>query len=234
MTIFRADHLDATVMACDWQPCDARFELTPDEVQRDPFYAHRAAERHGWYINTEHGGKHICAKHTPLFLESIGVHPKVDWNQRWMDMAIYIAAWSKDKSSKVGAAIIGQDQRLLSLGYNGLPRGVNDSQFECPVRHEREGEKYLWYEHAERNAIFNAAAVGVPLKGAKMYSPNASCCDCARAIVQSGIKTFYYYTDGPFFDRPDWVDRLKIALEIFAEGGVHAIGMEGYPHADPN
>lgn len=152
----------------------------------------------------------------------------VNWPQRWMELALYVASWSKDSSSQVGVVIVGEHQRLLSLGYNGLPRGCNDNVLANWGRHERP-EKYKWYEHAERNAIYNAAAEGIALRGATMYASNAPCCDCARAVVQSGIREFHYFTDGPFFDRPDWVANLQTALTIFREGGVNALGREGYP-----
>jgi dCMP deaminase len=147
-----------------------------------------------------------------------------------MDMALHVASWSKDTSSQVGVVIVGDHQRLLSIGYNGLPRGCNDDPKMNPGRHESGNpEKYLWYEHAERNAIYNAAAEGIALRDATMYAPNAACCDCARAVVQSGIKRFIYYNDGPFFERQDWVDRLNIALRIFSESRVAAAGIPGFP-----
>jgi len=153
-----------------------------------------------------------------------------DWPQRWMDMAMHVSKWSKDSSSKVGVVIVGNNNRLLSIGYNGLPRGCNDRVATNPERHESGNpEKYMWYEHAERNAIYNAAAEGIALRGSTMFAPNAACCDCARAVVQSGISRFIYYNDGPFFERQDWVDRLNTALVIFSESGVAAIGIAGYP-----
>lgn len=150
---------------------------------------------------------------------------KDDWVRRWMGMALHIAEWSKDDSSQVGVVVVGEQQRLLTLGYNGLPRGCSEAPQE---RHERP-EKYFWYEHAERNAIYNAAANGIALAGSTMFAPNAACCDCARAVVQSGIKLFVYFNDGPFFDRPDWLENLDRALTILHEGGVHTRTIKGFP-----
>jgi len=153
-----------------------------------------------------------------------------DWTQRWLDMAMHVSKWSKDTSSQVGVVIVGDHNRLLSIGYNGLPRGCNDDSKVNPGRHESGNPtKYHWYEHAERNAIYNAAAEGIALRDSTMFAPNAACCDCARAVVQSGIRRFIYYNDGPFFEREDWVGRLNVALQIFAESGVAAIGIAGYP-----
>ncbi len=149
----------------------------------------------------------------------------VDWTRRWLDLAMHVSTWSKDPSSKVGVVIADDHQVLLSLGYNGLPREVDEAP---PERHERP-EKYLWYEHGERNAIYNAAAQGVALRGSTMYAPNAACSDCARAVVQSGITSFIYFNDGPFFERPDWVASLDTALTILMEGGVITVGIRGFP-----
>lgn len=102
-----------------------------------------------------------------------------------MGLCELVSSWSEDSSRKVGSVIVSSTNEVLSLGYNGLPRGVDASH---PSRHERSnGEKYHWYEHAERNAIFNAARNGVSLRGARIYSNVFPCADCSRAIIQTGI-----------------------------------------------
>ena len=108
---------------------------------------------------------------------------RVDWDERFMQLALHIAGWSKDRSTKVGAVIVGDDHILRAIGYNGFPRGVDD---EAEDRHERP-LKYRWTEHAERNAIYNAARIGVSLDDCTMYVAWFPCMDCARAIVQAGI-----------------------------------------------
>jgi len=105
------------------------------------------------------------------------------WDARWMAIAKEIGSWSKDRSRGVGCVIVGPYNELRSTGFNGFPRGVND---ELKSRLERPA-KYRWTEHAERNAIYNAARVGIPLEGCRMYLPWFPCMDCARAIIQSGI-----------------------------------------------
>jgi len=72
-----------------------------------------------------------------------------DWDARFMNLARHISEWSKDRSTKVGVVIVGPENEVRALGYNGFPRGIDD---DAPDRHERP-EKYLWVEHAERNAI---------------------------------------------------------------------------------
>jgi dCMP deaminase len=79
-----------------------------------------------------------------------------EWNERWMSLAMMVASWSKDRSRGTGAVIVDGRNVLVSLGWNGFPRGVND---DVDARHERPA-KYRWTEYAERNAIYNAAANG--------------------------------------------------------------------------
>src|SRR5690242_7044614 len=105
------------------------------------------------------------------------------WDQRFMELAKLIATWSKDRSTKVGCVVVGTDNEVRSIGFNGFPRGVDDDVEE---RHERPA-KYAWTEHAERNAIYSAVRVGISLKGCTMYLPWFPCMDCARALIQSGI-----------------------------------------------
>lgn len=118
-----------------------------------------------------------------------------NWDNRWISLCQLIATWSKDRSRKVGAVIIDNRNNLISLGWNGFPRDVDD---DVDVRHERP-TKYLFTEHAERNAIYNAAAKGVSLVGCKMYLQWYPCADCARGIIQSGISEMICV-------EPDWND----------------------------
>jgi len=78
--------------------------------------------------------------------------------------------------------------------------------------------KYRWYEHGERNAIYNAARCGISLKGCRIYLLSLSCADCARAIIQAGISEVI--TTPPEFDNPRWGDDLRIAMEMFNETGI--------------
>src|SRR6185436_107542 len=112
----------------------------------------------------------------------------MSWDQKFLRMALQMASWSKDPSTKVGCVIAGVDHEIRSTGYNGMCRGINDNVPERNIR----PAKYMWYEHSERNAICNAARVGIPLNGCTMYLTSIPtkfppCCDCARAIIQSGI-----------------------------------------------
>lgn len=115
----------------------------------------------------------------------ISLHNMNKWDQRFFQLCDVVASWSEDRSRKVGAVIVGPDNEVRSLGFNGLPRGISAEHDE---RHSRtEGEKYFWFEHAERNAIYNAARVGISVGGCRIYTSLFPCADCTRAIIQSGI-----------------------------------------------
>ena len=133
------------------------------------------------------------------------------WDEKHLSLSKEVASWSKDKSTKVGAVIIGEDNEVVSIGYNGFPRGVND---DIDERHQRP-EKYKWTEHAERNAIYNFARRF--LKGTKIFLPWIPCADCARAIIQCGISEVI--TDN--IEIPDrWKDNFKTSIMMLEEAGV--------------
>lgn len=131
-------------------------------------------------------------------------------------MADLIASWSEDQSRKVGCVIVGESNEVRSTGYNGMPRGVSADD---AGRHARENdEKYLWFEHAERNAIYNMLRSGSATKNCRMYCNSFPCADCARAIIQSGISELRTYA-------PDLKDKkfgrhFEVALEMFKESGI--------------
>lgn len=114
--------------------------------------------------------------------------------------------------------VIGSARQLLSAGYNGFPRGVSD---DIDERHERP-QKYKWTEHAERNAIYNAAREGVSLYRSVMYVPLFPCADCARAIIQAGIAVIVVPQADDFnCDNPGrWAEDWEIAQVMLLEAGV--------------
>jgi len=112
----------------------------------------------------------------------------MEWNKYFLNIAEQVKLKSKDESTQIGAIIVGKDKEVRSTGYNSFPRGLNDNLPERQLR----PEKYFWFEHAERNAIYNAARVGIPIDGSEMYiTSGLPCCDCARGIINSGIKKVY-------------------------------------------
>jgi len=145
------------------------------------------------------------------------------WDKRFMNLAHEIANWSEDKATQVGCLIVNKDQQILTTGFNGFPRGIRntDDRMIRPV-------KYQWVEHAERNAIFQAASLGISIKGSTLYSTLFPCTDCARAIIQSGIKeviTYYYKDTNRYSSWDDW----QVSLEMLEEAwvGIHLLVKEG-------
>ena len=108
------------------------------------------------------------------------------WALRFMGMCDHVASWSEDRDYQVGCVIVDPvGHEVRTMGYNGLPRGVSADEIE---RFDRaSGEKFFWIEHAERNAVFNAARMGVSLVGCTAYVNRFPCADCGRALIQSGI-----------------------------------------------
>jgi len=137
-------------------------------------------------------------------------------DQLFMNMVYLIASLSKDKNTHTGAVVVGPDNEIRSLGYNGFVRGLNDN---VPERQEKP-EKYFWFEHAERNAIYNATLTGVSLKGCKIYTNGIPCSDCARAIIQSGIKEVIFDKTWEENNMQKWSESSKRSLQMFLETGV--------------
>ena len=111
---------------------------------------------------------------------------------------------------------IAQQIKLKSTGYNSFPRGINDNLQE---RQERP-EKYYWFEHAERNAIYNAARIGVSTLGTTMYMTcDISCADCARGIINAGIsKIVYSKSNKPW--NTIWKESAERSIQMFKEAGI--------------
>lgn len=139
----------------------------------------------------------------------------IRWDLKFMGLARHIAGWSKDQSRGVGCVIVGpSSHEVRATGYNGFPRGADDSDQE---RHQRPA-KYGWSEHAERNAVFNAARVGTPLEGCTAYSTLFPCEDCARALVQAGIRRLV--SVAPDFNDPTYGPRFRTSVLILEEGAI--------------
>ncbi len=117
----------------------------------------------------------------------------LNWDEYFMGIAILSAMRSKDPSTQVGACIVDSDRKVVSIGYNGMPRGVDDERI--PWGHgEGLESKYLYVCHAEFNAILNARG-GSNLKGCTLYVTLFPCNECAKAIIQTGIKELVYLSD---------------------------------------
>ena len=142
----------------------------------------------------------------------------MNWNEYFIGIAEQVKLKSRDESTQIGSVIVGKDNAILSTGYNSFPRGLDDSRQE---RQERP-EKYLWIEHSERNAIYNAARIGVSLKDSTIYmTSGAPCMDCSRAIINSGIKNIYCKTICTTTNKARWEEEQKKSIEMLTECGVN-------------
>ena len=137
----------------------------------------------------------------------------ISWDEYFMGVAILASMRSKDPNTQVGACIVSQDNKILSMGYNGFPIGCSDDEF--PWSREAEGldSKYLYTTHSELNAILNYR--GGSLEGATIYVTLFPCNECAKAIIQSGIKEVVYWED-KYAD----TDGVKASKKMFELTGV--------------
>ena len=139
----------------------------------------------------------------------------LNWDTYFMAIAMLSAKRSKDPSTQVGACIVGGDNRILSIGYNGAPNGYDDDKFPW----ERSGDpletKYLYVVHAERNAILNFRGARRELEKSRLYVDLFPCNECAKAIIQSGIKEVIY-VDDKYADQ----DSFKVSKIMFDMAGV--------------
>ena len=132
------------------------------------------------------------------------------WELRYLEMAKLVSTWSKDPSTKVGAVIVDSDNTVISVGFNGLPRRIQDTD----QRLNNRDIKLKMIIHAEINAIITAKK---PLNGATIYTyPFMSCSQCAGLIIQSGICRHISYKT----NNERWKDSFDLALEMFDEARV--------------
>jgi dCMP deaminase len=141
----------------------------------------------------------------------------MNWKEYFRNIAHQVKLKSKDERTQIGAVIVGEDNEIVSTGYNSFPRGISDDISE---RQERP-EKYFWFEHAERNAIYNAARIGVSTKGTTMYlTCGMPCADCCRGIINAGITTIVCEVGDAGAKGPKWEESGKRSLQMFNEAGV--------------
>ena len=118
----------------------------------------------------------------------------ISWDEYFMGIAMLAARRSKDPNTQVGACIVSKDNIIISTGYNGMPKGCSDDEFPWDRKGENEAAtKYPYVVHAELNAILNAS--GRDLRGSRIYVALFPCNECAKAIIQSGIKEVMYLSD---------------------------------------
>lgn len=147
-----------------------------------------------------------------------------DWDEYFINEAYLAAMKSKDRSTQVGAVLVGPAREIRSKGYNGLCRGDDDDN---DTFHERP-YKYAVTEHAERNCVYNAARVGISCDGCTLYCTwGPPCTDCARAVVQSGIREVVCHAENP--GSPGWSESLQTSAALLDRLGVTMRFWSGVP-----
>jgi dCMP deaminase len=136
------------------------------------------------------------------------------WDRRFIDLALHISGWSKDPSTKVGCVVVGEDREIRSTGFNGFPRGIDDSM----ERLEDRELKYPLICHAEENAIMHAARIGISLKDCTAYVTWPPCTRCARSLIQAGVIEVVYPGNIEIPDR--WIEDFERSNSMMKEAGV--------------
>ena len=137
-----------------------------------------------------------------------------DWDARYLDLAENVSSWSKDPSRKIGAVAVGSKGQILSQGYNGFPRGIDDSI----ERYNDKETKYRYVVHAEMNVVYNATYNGISLDGATLYVTGLPVCsECAKGIIQTCVKRVVMRaTDVP----EKWFVSFATTAKMFNEAGI--------------
>ena len=135
------------------------------------------------------------------------------WDKRFMQMAKFVSTWSKDPSTQVGSIAV-RNRTVIAQGYNGFPRGIDDTT----TRLDNRTEKYKFMVHAEMNVIYNAAENGVSLKDSTVYVYGLPVCsECAKGLIQAGIKRIVT----PYQTVPEnWQVSTTASQSMFGEVGI--------------
>jgi len=140
----------------------------------------------------------------------------MNWDEYFINIAEQVKLKSKDNNTKIGVVLVGKNNEIVSTGYNSFPRGINDGV----VERQEKPEKYFWFEHAERNCIYNAARIGVSTLGTTMYMTcGISCADCARAIISAGVEKIILRS-GKGAMSPKWQESAERSNQMFKEAGI--------------
>lgn len=143
------------------------------------------------------------------------MNSNMGWDEMFMRAVYLVAAKSKDPRTKIGAVLV-SERRIVATGYNGLPRKVDDKL----ERYERP-EKYLWITHGEANCIHDCAYRGVSSRGTTLYTQGLPCADCAKTLIQGGIRDIIIHAQWPKMTHSQqWIESTKRSRQMFQEAGI--------------
>ena len=140
----------------------------------------------------------------------------IKWRNRYLLLAKHFSTWSKDPSTQVGAVAVSDNGLILSEGWNGFPRGIRDTQDRLGDRQT----KLHYTAHSEKNLIYNATRNGISLLNSNLYVYGLPVCsECAKGVIQVGIKSVYVLTD-TMNVRDTWAESWKKTTDMFDEVGI--------------
>lgn len=162
--------------------------------------------------------------HGPMVMSARTADCRIpSWDEFFIRLSRFVALKSKDPSRGVGVVFVGEDHEVLSVGFNGFPRGIKDDPGEVPERYERPA-KYGWTVHGETNACLNAARAGIRLRGCTAYMESLPGTGCAHYMIQAGVAEVVACPMDPRFDQfagdPTWDDDRRRAVQHLREAGV--------------
>jgi len=135
-----------------------------------------------------------------------------------MELAKAVSTWSKDPSKKIGAIAIGSKGQVLAQGFNGFPRGIDDSDDRLNDREI----KYKYVVHAEMNLIYNATFNGISLDGSSVYIYGLPLCsECAKGLIQVGVKRIVMNKDSLESADDKWIESFELTMQLLNESGIH-------------
>ena len=140
------------------------------------------------------------------------------WDNRYMELAKAVSTWSKDPSKKIGAIAIGSKGQVLAQGFNGFPRGIDDTDERLNDREI----KYKYVVHAEMNLIYNATFNGISLDGSTVYIYGLPLCsECAKGLIQVGVKRIVMSRDSLESADDKWLESFELTMQLLNESGIH-------------
>lgn len=137
---------------------------------------------------------------------------ELKWIKRFLDLSVMVSTWSKDPRTKIGSIIVAPNGQVISQGFNGFPRGIEDTDERLNDR----PTKHKLVVHAEVNSILSACYNGFSLKDCSLFINSLCCAECAKVIIQSGIKKVYMIERDSNF----WNESHDLSLNMFKECGV--------------
>lgn len=142
--------------------------------------------------------------------------PVPSWDKLFMQMVYLISTKSRDPRTKIGAVLV-KDKRVISMGYNGFPGGVDD----LDERYNNRDAKYKFIVHSEDNCILTASRFGISTIGTTLYTNGIPCCECSKSIIQGGIAEIVIHKQWPDMKHSNWIESTNISKIMLAEAGVN-------------